>query len=192
MIDSIPVMEEIRDDVSIEFIFMNDFYMSPGKIFGEADDKAITSAISYIFREEGNKVTDNGYELLCDNERYRAVYELLKKLKNMSRDQRFEIYAKALSGSENAETSTEMLKEQFEVYEHSFEASKLQTEAYFGDLLFLRAVEDKPYFFLDRNAAIRFWKDVCIGEVEVIDIDGNHDSCVEGENADTVATLLLE
>ena len=85
-----------------------------------------------------------------------------------------------------------MLQEQFAIYVHSFQASKLNTEAYFGDLLFLKAMEDQPYVFLDREAAIRFWKEICIGEVEVVSISGNHDTCIEGKNAQEIVSLLLE
>ena len=59
-------------------------------------------------------------------------------------------------------------------------------------MLFLKATEDQPYVFLDREAAVSFWKEVCIGDVEVECIQGNHDSCIEGKNAESIAKILLQ
>ena len=192
MIDSTPVLEAIDDKLIVEFIFLNSFYASPGKIFTEVSDKLLINAITYIFESDGGKIRKDSYQVLKGDLRYASAYALFERLKALTQEERFTIYAKGLAKEEALKDTLQMLQEQFAIYVHSFQASKLNTEAYFGDLLFLKAMEDQPYVFLDREAAIRFWKEICIGEVEVVSISGNHDTCIEGKNAQEIVSLLLE
>lgn len=192
MIDSTPILEEIEDDVLIEFLFLNGFYMAPGKIFNEVSDEEIVSAIEYIFKANNRVVSQDSYRLLEGKKEYERVFKLWKKLKTMKQEERFEIYTRAIAGDTKEKATLEMITEQYEVYAQSFKASKLETENYFGDMLFLKATEEQPYVFLDREAAVSFWKEVCIGDVEVECIPGNHDSCIEGKNAESIAKILLQ
>lgn len=192
MIDSTPVLELIEDEIIIEFIFLNSFYMEPGKIFTEVEDEQIIAAISYIFESSNQNITENSYQILQKNIQYMSVYVLFEKLKRLTQEERFKVYAKKIARGSNWEETFQMMVEQFSVYIQSFRASKLETEAYFGDILFLKATQDQPYVFLNRENAIQFWKEICIGEVEVKTIPGNHDTCITGENAKKLVDLLLE
>ncbi len=192
MIDSTPVLEAIDDELIVEFIFLNSFYESPGKIFTEISDECLIDAITHIFESDGRKIRKDGYQLLKGDPKYAEAFALFERLKALTQEERFTIYAKALAKEDALKETLQMLKEQFAVYVQSFQASKLNAEAYFGDLLFLKATEDQPYVFLDRDAAIEFWRETCIGEVEVVSISGNHDTCIEGENARKIVNLLLE
>ena len=192
MIDSTPILEAIEDELTVEFIFLNSFYVSPGKIFAGVDDEQILAAISHVFETNGRKIQKDGYQMLKGDSRYASACALFERLQSMKQEERFEIYAKAIAKDGAFAETLQMIREQFAVYVQSFQASKLNTEAYFGDLLFLRAADDQPYVFLDRDAAVQFWRDVCIGEVEVKRVPGNHDSCIEGENAKRIVNLLLE
>ena len=37
-----------------------------------------------------------------------------------------------------------------------------------------------------------FWADYCLGELTVSEIDGNHFNCLTGDNAQSVAKLLVD
>lgn len=192
MVDSTPVLYHIEDELVLEIIFLTNFEITPQQIFPNITDEEIMQAIQYIFKESRRKMPQRGYLLLGDKPEFARVYALFKTLEEMTRQERFCKYLSALEEITGEKAEVRMLEDNFVVYQKSFRAAKTEQEPYFGDISFLRAKEKTAYIFTDREEMIDFWKEICIGEVKVIDVEGNHFSCIEGENAHTVAGLILE
>ena len=64
---------------------------------------------------------------------------------------------------------------------------------YSGDICYLSACEEQKYFFADKNQNLEMWNDICLGEFEVINVPGNHVTCIHSEeNATLLAQIIIE
>ena len=62
-----------------------------------------------------------------------------------------------------------------------------------GDICYLSACEEQKYFFADKNQNLEMWNDICLGEFEVINVPGNHVTCIHSEeNATLLAQIIIE
>ena len=53
--------------------------------------------------------------------------------------------------------------------------------------------KEQKYFFADKNQNLEMWNDICLGEFEVINVPGNHVTCIHSEeNATLLAQIIIE
>ena len=61
-----------------------------------------------------------------------------------------------------------------------------------GIFVYLSACEEQKYFFADKNQNLEMWNDICLGEFEVINVPGNHVTCIHSEeNATLLAQIII-
>lgn len=89
--------------------------------------------------------------------------------------------------------SAELLEATFEIYQHGFKGANVELPFYSGDICYLSACEEQKYFFADKNQNLEMWNDICLGEFEVINVPGNHVTCIHSEeNATLLAQIIIE
>lgn len=74
-----------------------------------------------------------------------------------------------------------------------FKGANVELPFYSGDICYLSACEEQKYFFADKNQNLEMWNDICLGEFEVINVPGNHVTCIHSEeNATLLAQIIIE
>ena len=112
---------------------------------------------------------------------------------NSTKEKRFEAYAKAIEKKTCINVSAELLEATFEIYQHGFKGANVELPFYSGDICYLSACEEQKYFFADKNQNLEMWNDICLGEFEVINVPGNHVTCIHSEeNATLLAQIIIE
>lgn len=62
-----------------------------------------------------------------------------------------------------------------------------------GIFVIYQHVKNKNIFFADKNQNLEMWNDICLGEFEVINVPGNHVTCIHSEeNATLLAQIIIE
>jgi pyochelin synthetase len=98
----------------------------------------------------------------------------------------------AESGVLGESWDVESLTELRSVFVHSLRAVVHgAAEPFLGDIHFLRQRGDIHFLPTLQEDMTAFWADYCLGELTISDIDGNHFDCLTGENAQSVAKLLV-
>lgn len=191
LIDSAPVNHDINPCIALELIFITNFYITVEQVYEGITNKELMDAIIFVFIENNQILTEESLWQLKDYEQYSKEYRFLKDISNLSIEKRFEDYANAIKKVTGEYVPIEMLLNSYKMYTHSFKASKVNPLAYFGDIRFLEAQEDMDFIFTDKDEARSFWKDICIGDLEIIPINGNHITCIEDkDNAEELARLV--
>ena len=76
---------------------------------------------------------------------------------------------------------------------YGFKGANVELPFYSGDICYLSACEEQKYFFADKNQNLEMWNDICLGEFEVINVPGNHVTCIHSEeNATLLAQIIIE
>lgn len=180
---SIPV--EIKDEIIFELLFIGNIHVSLEKIgFGD----------SAIFEKVFGNVINSGREYISiedflDNEGG-ETHKLLLTLNEMSQEERFLKYINASEDANMKDVDIEVLKRLYRIFQQSFKALRSIPSTYFGDIRYFKTKE-RTGIFKYFEALLQEWNDVCIGDFETIDINGNHYSCLENpQNARELAEQL--
>lgn len=56
----------------------------------------------------------------------------------------------------------------------------------------MEAIENQAYLFVDKEKNLESWNNICLGEFELIEIPGNHVTCILDEkNALKISEYLI-
>ena len=106
--------------------------------------------------------------------------------------ERFRMYTEIGSRNTGEQLSAAMLEGVFKSYCQTIRCCNGDMESYFGDIRFLNA-RDNSNIFYSKDKNISYWSELCIGDLHITDIAGDHYSCVEDpENAKEVCRLIAD
>ncbi|CAI8965228.1 pyochelin synthetase F [Brevibacillus sp. IT-7CA2] len=191
LIDIPPILTEVNDDLLIEALFVPNLNITLEQAdFGKVDEHDFTRAILQLVEKYGDCIPQGSSCTIGGDEGLDQVGELFRKLSAFDRRERFTAYVHALGKISGEQMPVEMAEGLCKVFGQSFKAARYTPLPYMGDIRFLLARE--PFQFLPSTSeeTIAFWQDICIGELEVTEIAGNHYSCMVGENTVKLAELL--
>ena len=115
----------------------------------------------------------------------KKIERALKSLQKISQEERFEKYFNL-----DIKKNTEFFK-MFEIFKKFSLTSANNISPILTDIDLYLAEDENEIIPKKREDIIRFWNDICVGEFNVINIRGNHISCIENkENAVDLAKMV--
>lgn len=192
LIDSYPVTYDIADSLISEIIFLPNYYLSYGKIFmNNQIDNELENIISELIKQNDKGLKENSLinYVMTNMTVSTQLRSLITHLSKMTESERFQIYATGVCDKKKATKS--LLLSNYHTNKASWKGAKMQPYPYMGKVRFFVAKEITPFLFADLEETIDFWKDVCYGDFNVMEISGNHVTCAEkGKNAKYLSKLL--
>ncbi|MBB5158995.1 non-ribosomal peptide synthetase [Saccharopolyspora phatthalungensis] len=190
LVSSHLVAFDIEDDLMFETLFVPNLGISLDQVgFGELDPQAVARAFPALVRENGGRVPEGALARLDG-----APGAVYAQLGSLSQEERFARYAETASRVAGQQMPPELALGMFRVFKHSFQSARFVPPPYFGDMRFL--VPTGPSTFAPglTEQMLSFWRDVCLGEFTVSEVDGDHFSCMNqpivGQVADRIARPL--
>jgi L-cysteine---[L-cysteinyl-carrier protein] ligase PchF len=107
-----------------------------------------------------------------------AVAALFRRLAELSQEDRFARYADAASRLSGEQTPPEMVAKMFRVLRQSFLSVRFRPAPYTGDIRFLRPQATSGFAPGMDDATLSFWNEVCLGDLSIVTVDGDHFSCM--------------
>ncbi|MCG7409834.1 amino acid adenylation domain-containing protein [Paenibacillus sp. ACRRX] len=180
LIDSHPVLFDINDDLVIETLFVPNLHISLATAgFDDATPEELGCGLIHVFEQNNQSVPQGSVCTIGGDEVLDKVGTLFNKMAMMPMKERFTAYVDAVTANTGNHMPVEMAEGLYKVYCQSFMASRYTPLPYMGNIRLLLAEE--PVGFLPGTDQMThdFWRDVCLGDFEVITIGGNHFSCIE-------------
>ncbi len=116
---------------------------------------------------------------------------IIIELSNMSQQDRFKKYHSIINRKQEQTLSINSLFELYKVFEHSIEAQKYNPDLFFGDIDYYIAKDNKgAYKYIE--LLVERWKDVIIGDINKVYIEGDHYSCVQNKNNAKQLAMLIK
>ena len=197
IIDTIPQIP-VEDDWILEIIFVFAAGISIDQCgFGEITPEDLRQALEKIISNNPNKIPHGSVLSLGGNELLDKVCSVFQNLNQTSTRERFSRYSKVMNNVHAQDVPVEMLEGLYKCYKHSFRASQLSLEPYLGDVRFLLAEVTFSFLPLIHERGVDYWKDLVIGNFQVGQITGDHNTCIEQEPhvsklADLIKVPLLK
>lgn len=188
MIDCQTVPWIIEDDLLLEMMFVPNFGIKYAQL--GLENEKIVELLFFKIIEKYGFIPENG--MLKDEFRteFGEAQEVFLKLNSMKMKERFELYSQLAYESTGEVIEYEMLRGLFMSFAQTTRAVHCEMQPYIGNIRYFSAREFSNMFF-DSEKDIEYWKEICLGEFNHMEIEGNHFTCVEIErNAKKLAEEL--
>lgn len=172
---SIPV--EIQDEIIYELFFIGNLHVSLEKL-EFTDLKVFEKIFGKIVDSKQDSISISDFE---DSQEDCHIYERLLELSQLTQEVRFKTYLSVSDDSSVRNFNFDMVKHLYTIFKKSFAALRFVPTVYFGDIRYFKTTE-RNGIFKYFEALLQEWDDVCIGDFEIIEIAGNHYSCLENPN----------
>lgn len=153
------------------------------------ENKYVMAQIFNTMNSDENKYVtiDDIKSSLNEHDKKRA-----DELYALTRNERIEMYADIYHRKMCVELEKEVIRRMILYFEHSMSSLDYDSDLFFGDID-IYTCRKKEGHFQRLNYFIENWKEVCMGEVNVIDIEGDHLTSIEDEKlAKNLAKLMVE
>lgn len=193
VIDSYPVSGKVEDQFIDEVIFLPNYQLMLSEVLEDVDDFKVMEFITEVRKRNNGNIPQNTFFNIIEKDTKMKNNSGLWEFVNSTKEKRFEAYAKAIEKKTCINVSAELLEATFEIYQHGFKGANVELPFYSGDICYLSACEEQKYFFAYKNQNLEMWNDICLGEFEVINVPGNHVTCIHSEeNATLLAQIIIE
>lgn len=193
LVDSHPICITVEDDIYLENIFINNFNISLSDVYNDLTREELEDAYQKVFERNPNFISQNAVKEIEDenDESLNKLKKLYLKLESKGQQERFKMYVEIIKNKNHRDMSLDMFGNMYNVFIHNFKGTQYEPEIYFGNIRFLLAEEEFGYIKGSSEKTLGFWKDICMGEIEVMPIPGNHISCMEEQkNAAVLASII--
>ncbi|WP_369362677.1 amino acid adenylation domain-containing protein [Streptomyces sp. CG4] len=186
LISSHPVVVDVEDDLMIEILFVPNLHISLAQTgFGDIDADTVVRGFMQVIERNGGKVP-----LGALAEADGPAGEYFRRLASCTREERFAVYARTATEAGGQTVPPEMVAAMFRVFRQSFLSARFTPEPYAGDVRFLLPSGASGFAPGMDDTTLAFWRDVCLGELPVTAIEGNHFTCIEEPGVARVADLV--
>lgn len=194
VINSGSFINQIEDELLMERAFGNQLGADVAKAGHIDDEELLASAITEILATQDGKIPHGS---LCSlSASFASVARCYDQLSVKDQLQRLSDLVAAVPGADQnvSEYQTSVVKMLYQIFNHTFGSVALYKPLPFaGDIRLFYAVDQTVQAMPGVRTSIRkFWEELTLGDFQILDVDGNHVSCMQPPHASGIANLLLQ
>ncbi|HEY0639881.1 MAG TPA: thioesterase domain-containing protein, partial [Pseudonocardiaceae bacterium] len=188
VISSYRVPYLVEDDLLVEYVFARALGADPAALGFPADAGALARAVPLALAETPGRLTEGCLGRVGGDPGLDAVATAMRELAAVPPAERLAAITDAAGGQLGGHASAQVA---WAVFRHSLTAvTRHQEQLYAGDITFLRQSGETQFMPGLRADMTEFWRELCLGELRVVDIAGDHFSCLGPAHAGAVAAAL--
>jgi pyochelin synthetase len=193
LIDSYPVFFDIEDDLINEALFLEQFHITLAQVgFGEVNpDDVLRGSVQLLETNSNNCIPKGSSVSIGGDEGLNKVGKLFQRLSAFNRKERFTAYANAITKSSDEQMPIEAAEVLFKVFRQSGKAARFTPPPFIENIRLLLARDQYSFLSGMEQKILEFWREACLGELNVLEIEGNHISCIEEEPQATQVAKLI-
>ena len=175
----------------VDYVFARALGVEPARI-GLPEEQSLAAAVSAILRTSPDRITADAFGQL--EEEHRGVANAFALWQEKTTEERLASLA-VLGQGEGVYSLPEATNERFSrdhaLFAHSMASVGLhRPDAWLGRTLLLRNSASDPLLPGTPQDVAGYWREICLGELVVENIPGDHFSCLSRANATGLAALI--
>ncbi|MFD0662838.1 thioesterase domain-containing protein [Thermocatellispora tengchongensis] len=179
----------LDDELLSEYSFSVMMGIDPAALGFPADENRVAAAADEVLAASPGVMRDGGFAELTGQ--YADVAACFQRLAAVPREQRVARMCEAVPASAGMYEPEHMMR-LFRTFRQSvFAITRYDPEPYAGDITFLRHSGAYP-FPGSKEAVTQHWEELCLGDLRIVDVAGDHFSCLSVQHAPGVLKLLSE
>ncbi|GHG98886.1 non-ribosomal peptide synthetase [Streptomyces lanatus] len=185
VVSSSPPAFVCEDELLIEHAFARVLGADPEAAGYPGDEEELGAALRAVLDATPGRVPAGAFAALCGEARLEAVARRMRALGDVPQQERLAAIARTLGGDGSEAAHVPGL---YRVFRHAFAAGSLHTtQPYAGDITLVQPRGRLRFLAGFGQEADELWRDVCLGDLTVVDVDGDHFSCLRAPHVDQVA-----
>ncbi|MGJ5893096.1 non-ribosomal peptide synthetase [Streptomyces sp. V2] len=185
VVSSSPPAFVCEDELLIEHAFARVLGADPVAAGYPDDEEELGAALRAVLEATPGRVPAGAFAALCGEPRLEAVARRMRALGEVPQPQRLAAIARTLGGDGEAAHVPGL----YRVFRHAFAAASLHTtQPYAGDITLVRPRGRLRFLAGFGQEADELWREVCLGDLTVVDVDGDHFGCLRAPHAAQVAS----
>jgi pyochelin synthetase len=179
----------LDDELLAEYSFAVMMGVAPADLGFPADENRVAGAADAVLAASPGVLPDGGLAALVGE--YADVARCFRELSRVPRTARIARMCEAVPASAGTYTPEHMTRLFLAFRQSVFAITRYQAEPYAGDITFLRHSGAYP-FPGSRDAVTEYWSELTLGDLRILDIAGDHFSCLSVEHSPAVLKVLDE
>ncbi|GIJ38415.1 non-ribosomal peptide synthetase [Micromonospora andamanensis] len=177
----------VEDGLVLDHAFARATGVDPAALGWPADEVAVDQAITTVLADSPGVVPAGALGRLTGDERLAVVAERFRALGERATTERHPRLHQAVADGDPAWGGPARVAAAHAVFVRTLQAvAGYQPEPYAGDITLVRPTATRDLLPGSGAEAARFWPEICLGELTVIDVPGDHFSCLRPPNVATV------
>ncbi|WP_399880070.1 amino acid adenylation domain-containing protein [Streptomyces sp. BBFR51] len=179
----------LDDELLAEYSFAVMMGIDPADLGFPDDQYRVAAAADAVLAARPGVVPDGGLAALP--EEFEDVAGCFRELAGISRATRIARMCEAVPASAGTYEPDHMTRLFLAFRQSVFAITRYDAEPYAGDITFLR--HDGAYPFPgSKDAVTAYWEELTLGDLDIVDIGGDHYSCLSVEHAPGILKTLAE
>ncbi|WP_018565874.1 non-ribosomal peptide synthetase [Streptomyces sp. PsTaAH-124] len=179
----------LDDELLAEYSFAVMMGIDPADLGFPADQYRVAAAADAVLAADPGVLPDGGLAALP--EEFADVAERFRELAGIPRATRIARMCEAVPASAGTYEPDHMTRLFLAFRQSVFAITRYDAEPYAGDITFLR--HDGAYPFPgSKDAVTAYWEELTLGDLDILDIGGDHYSCLSVEHAPGILKTLAE
>ncbi|MEU8119213.1 amino acid adenylation domain-containing protein [Spirillospora sp. NPDC049024] len=190
VVSSYTMPRIIEDELVVEYVFAKVMGADPAEAGYPGDEEAMSEVFELLLREDPDRVPAGRVTALTGG--LAPTAEAFRAQAARPQDERLAAIGRAAGRHAGSDADVERHVATFyQVVRHSLLAvGAHEPEPYAGDITFLRQLGDTRFLPWLRDDMTGFWRELCLGELRVADIPGDHFSCLQPPHVEEAAAML--
>ncbi|RZS45024.1 pyochelin synthetase [Herbihabitans rhizosphaerae] len=189
-VSSYRVPYEVEDDLAADYAFARILGADLAAVGFPTDEAEFRSAMRAVLAKTPGRVPDGALGEL-DGE-FAELAAAFRKLAKQPHDERLEAIVASLPAG-RFPVDGEYLRTSYRMFRHNLSAlARYAPEPYVGPVTLLRDSGHARLLPTRDDESTTFWQRLCVDEPSIVDIQGDHFSCLAPPHVDTVGTILTQ
>ncbi|MEU3914329.1 amino acid adenylation domain-containing protein [Streptomyces sp. NPDC029721] len=191
VVSSYRIPYRLDDELMVDYAFARVMGADLEALGWPADEGDMGRALAAALDRSPKAIEPGAFARLCGDERLAGVARRFRLLGERPREERREALHRALAATEAGLGDAGQVAALHRVFEHTVEAvTHYDPLPYAGDITFLRPLEPTHFIPGFQDDMTGFWRNLCLGDLEVVDVPGDHFSCIQPPHVARTAAAL--
>ncbi|MEU6701231.1 amino acid adenylation domain-containing protein [Pseudonocardia sp. NPDC046786] len=188
LVDAMPMFFDVEEELFVEAAFVPSLGLTPDTaVYGGVDPAELMRAMEVAMAAHDGRLPAGALGAVGGDPGLDAVAATLRRIAGRPQRERLEEYARAASDGMHPPGAIPGL---YRTFRQSLLASRHRVEPVDADATYLRPASSESAGAEIGAETMSYWRDAILGELEVVDVGGDHFSCIEPPHVEAVAGHL--
>ncbi|MFJ2767105.1 amino acid adenylation domain-containing protein [Streptomyces sp. NPDC087300] len=191
VVSSYRIPYRLRDPLMVDYAFARVMGGDLGTLGWPVDESDMGKALSAALHRSPRSLEPGALARVGGDERLDSVAERFRALEKLTDDEREDGLYRELAATEAGLGDVRHVTALHRVFAHTVEAvTRYEPLPYAGDITFLRPLAPTHFIPGFADDMTHFWKDLCLGEFTVVDVPGDHFTCIQAPHVSRTAEAI--
>ncbi|MGW1893518.1 amino acid adenylation domain-containing protein [Streptomyces sp. NPDC002004] len=191
VVSSYRIPYRLHDDLMVDYAFARVMGGDLEALGWPADEGDMGRALAAALARSPKALEPGAFALLDGDERLASVAERFRLLGERPSQERRDALYEALARTESGLGDAGQVAALHRVFEHTVQAvTQYEPLPYAGDITFLRPLEPTHFIPGFQDDMTGFWRELCLGELTVVDVPGDHFTCIQPPHVARTAAAI--